>query len=190
MYRIFVADARGHGVQAALRTLLLKSEYDRLRATATTPAFVLEQLNARIFHRYPRLDLQCTAACVDIHVDGRGGARVVYASAAAPPFIHITPSETHELIASGPYLGVVEDISLANAEVQLARGDRFVMYTDGLYEQVAADGRMYGVDQLLQDMTLEVPIKDVPARVAAAVESFAGSLKLVDDVTLVVVEAR
>jgi PAS domain S-box-containing protein len=187
-FRVFIADARGHGVQAALRTMLLKSEYERVRRDAVGPAQALEALNQRICSRYPGMHLQCTAACIDVTPDDRGGARITYSAAANPPFLHITATATHELILSGPHLGVQSDITLDSAEVRLAPGERFLVYTDGLYEQVSASGEMYGVDRMLSDMTIEVPLAEVPARVLSALETFAGSAVLVDDVTLVVVE--
>jgi len=49
---------------------------------------------------------------------------------------------------------------------------------------------MYGVDRMVADMTLATPLEDVPTRVLQAVEAFAGSRRLIDDVTLVAVEVR
>jgi PAS domain S-box-containing protein len=190
-FRVFIADARGHGVQAALRTMLLKSEYERVRRDAQSPAQALEQLNRRICMRYPSMHLQCTASCVDITSDDRGGARVTYSAAASPPFLHVTASGTNELILSGPHLGVLPEINMSSAEVRLAKGERFLVYTDGIYEQAGKSaGEMYGVDRMVADMTLAIPLEDVPTRVLHAVETFAGSRKLIDDVTLVAVEVR
>ena len=39
-------------------------------------------------------------------------------------------------------------------------------------------------------MSIEVPIEQVPMRILSMLETFAGSQKLVDDVTLVVVEVH
>lgn len=188
-FRIFIADARGHGVQAALRTMLLKSEYERVRRDAKGPAQALEQLNQRICMRYPSMHLQCTAACVDVAPDERG-ARITYAAAANPPFLHITAAGTNELILSGPHLGVLPEITIESAEVQIARGERFLVYTDGLYEQAGKNGEMYGVDRMLADMTIDVPLDEVPARVLSLLETFSGSTELIDDLTLVAVEVR
>ena len=44
--RVFLADATGHGVQASMRTILLKRAYDRLRPLHADPARLLEALNA------------------------------------------------------------------------------------------------------------------------------------------------
>lgn len=189
-FRVFVADARGHGVQAALRTMLLKSEYERVRREPAGPAAVLEQLNSRICIRYPGMHLQCTAACFDVVTDGKGGARVIYAAAAHPPFLHITSAGSRELILSGPHLGVLPEVSVESAEVYVARGERFIAYTDGIYEQPGPKGEMYGVDRMGADMTLDVPLDDVPSRMLAALETFAGSQPLVDDITLVAIEPR
>jgi serine phosphatase RsbU (regulator of sigma subunit) len=46
-FRFFIADAPGHGVQAAMRTMIVKTEYDRIKETSMDPAQLLE-LNDRI----------------------------------------------------------------------------------------------------------------------------------------------
>ena len=51
-FRVFLADATGHGVQAALRTMLLKAEYDRLK-DGSTPEQTLVALNASIAANTP-----------------------------------------------------------------------------------------------------------------------------------------
>ena len=44
-YRVFLADTTGHGVQASLRTMVLKTEYDRVKLLFPNPAAVLGELN-------------------------------------------------------------------------------------------------------------------------------------------------
>ncbi|MCX7997855.1 MAG: SpoIIE family protein phosphatase [Leptospiraceae bacterium] len=47
--RILIADATGHGVQAALITMLIKSEYETLKTIIDSPAQLLEMLNITFF---------------------------------------------------------------------------------------------------------------------------------------------
>jgi serine phosphatase RsbU (regulator of sigma subunit) len=73
--RIFVADATGHGVQASMRTLLLKSAYDRLKARCATPSQLLSELNAHLVREFPDGDLHCGACCVELEPSSAPDAR-------------------------------------------------------------------------------------------------------------------
>ena len=51
-YRVFIAGATGHGVQASLRTIVIKSEYDRLKHAHGSPETLLAELNQRLVSQY------------------------------------------------------------------------------------------------------------------------------------------
>ena len=52
VFRVFIADTTGHGVQASLRTIAIKTEYDRLKSTHATPGELLAALNQRLCDTY------------------------------------------------------------------------------------------------------------------------------------------
>ncbi|HEY5960069.1 MAG TPA: PP2C family protein-serine/threonine phosphatase [Polyangiaceae bacterium] len=82
--RCFMGDVTGHGIQASMRTILLKSAYDRIKTHHSDPSATLNILNRYLVREFPDGDLYCTACCVDIHLNPEG-AELVYANAGSAP---------------------------------------------------------------------------------------------------------
>ncbi len=184
-WRVFIADAIGHGVQAALRTMILKSEYDGVR-DAATPREVLAGLNEQIASVYPGLELHCTAACFDVRPGG-DGARVTYATAAHPPLVHVVRGEGRQMYQPGPFLGVMTGVDFPSVTFDAERGDRLFLFSDGLVEEWVGDEE-FGVDRVLGALAGEGDLDAVVQRAVTQLESFVGKQGLTDDVTLLGIE--
>ncbi len=188
-YRVFIADTTGHGIQASLRTMVLKTEYDRVKLAPEGPAHALGELNRKIATVYPDLELRCSACCFDVIADGEGGARVVYANAAHPPLLRITRGKVDEVYARGTFLGVMSDATFKDMETQLAPGDRLLAFTDGLYEQEDAKGNPFGMERmiaLLADYALDA--EGIVQLLDTEVTSFSAGRALADDLLIVCIE--
>jgi sigma-B regulation protein RsbU (phosphoserine phosphatase) len=184
--RVFVADAIGHGVQAALRTMILKTEWDRVR-DAATPVRALLELNRRIVAAYPGLELQCTAACFDVTPDEPRG-HVAYATAAHPPLVVVTRAgQARQVYQPSPFLGVLGDIELHPVYFDLARGDRLFLFSDGLVEEARGEEE-FGIERVLGALSRRAPLLSTLEEAVAAVDAFAAGHPLTDDLTLVGVE--
>ena len=187
--RVFVADCIGHGVQAALRTMILKTEWDRVR-DAATPVRALLELNRRLVAAYPGLELQCTAACFDVTAAGPDDPRghVAYATAAHPPLVVAARSgQTRQVYQPSPFLGVLGDIELAPVYFDLSRGDRLFMFSDGLVEETRGDEE-FGIERVLAELSRRAPLRETLEAAVGALEAFAHGAPLTDDVTIVGVE--
>jgi serine phosphatase RsbU (regulator of sigma subunit) len=187
-FRMFVADATGHGIQAALRTMILKSEYDRLKDAHDSPEQVLVELNRKIVAVYPGLELHCSAACFDV-VPEAGGARLRYATAAHPPLLVASASEIRPIYEPGPFLGVVDHIELTPVEVLLSPGDRAFAYTDGLGEQWNQEGVEFGADRVHRALLRPArALDDVIRDLMTEIDAFLGEVPLADDAMVLGVE--
>jgi phosphoserine phosphatase RsbU/P len=187
-YRIFLADATGHGVQAALRTMLLKAEYDRFR-DAETPERALTGLNASITANYPGLEMQCSAACFDLDLHRDGTIEIRYATAAHPPLVILRGDRSESVYQPGPFLGVLPDISLSPMVLAVEPGHRILLYTDGLEEQWSVDGEEFGLSRV--EATLGDPTVDLAVATGSLVDEwtrFLGPSRPDDDATLIAVE--
>jgi serine phosphatase RsbU (regulator of sigma subunit) len=184
--RIFVADAIGHGVQAALRTMILKTEWDRVR-DAATPVRALLELNRRIVAAYPGLELQCTAACFDVSVDEPRG-HVAYATAAHPPLVVVgAGGAARQVYQPSPFLGVLPDIELVPVYFDVVRGDRLFAFSDGLVEETRGEEE-FGIERVLAALARRAPLEATLEAAVGAVEAFACGAALTDDLTLIGVE--
>lgn len=138
--RVFVADTVGHGVQAALRTMVVKTLYERHKTLAPTPAEVLARMNVDVIALQPDRQMRLSACSFDL-VAGAGGAlRVRFANAAQLPLVILRGAEVIELYEPGAFLGVSHAAAYHDRERELLPGDRLLAYTDGLIEQWSPAG--------------------------------------------------
>ncbi len=184
-FRVFIADLIGHGVQAALRTMILKSEYDRVR-DAASPRQVLELLNRQIVSVYPGLELHCSAACFDVRP---GSDEVAYATAAHPPLLHVRGGEARQVYLPAPFLGVLADARFPEETLPVRAGDRLFTYSDGLVEEWVAEEE-FGLERAVRALAGEGDLDAVVARAVAELERFVGEGDVSDDVTVVAAEIR
>ncbi|HEX7596739.1 MAG TPA: SpoIIE family protein phosphatase [Polyangia bacterium] len=182
-YRILVADATGHGVQASLRTIVLKSEYDQLKAQHAEPRDVLGALNRRLLARHRSGDMLCTACCVDIQT--RGEVKVRHASAGHPAPIHTRADGVEPLHLDSPLMGASVDVAFPQAEIQLAADDWLVLYSDGISEQLV-NGRVFDFESAILSATRRPNgKKSLLRQVLDEFISFLGPDPVEDDIVLI-----
>ncbi len=185
--RVFLADAAGHGVQASLRTIVLKSEYDRIKAGHPTPARLFEDFNRRLAQQYSPGEMVCTACCFDL-VAGEPGSPVQlrYVNAAHPGLLCVRGEDVRELYQDGPFLGLRADIDLFAMETTLERGDALFAFSDGLCDQPNAQGLPFPLGvSAVQALRAGGSMQEVLDRIEAAFDGFRGSRAAGDDITLI-----
>jgi serine phosphatase RsbU (regulator of sigma subunit)/anti-anti-sigma regulatory factor len=135
---VYVADSAGHGVSAAMLSVLLKQRIAlSAGGAARRPSEVLASLNNDLFPECSASGLFVTVAYA--LVDPKRLTAVV-ASAGHTPMLHIRPNGDFTPIErTGPGLGLTLNASYDERVIELGEGDRLLLYTDGLtYEK--ADG--------------------------------------------------
>lgn len=185
--RIFVADATGHGVQGSMRTILLKSVYDRIKMQQRSPRGVLRAMNEFLVQQFPGGDLHCTACCLDIRLVP-GGAEVVYADAANGPLLKLTEGEpTEELYQAGPLIGVDSIDTWEEQRLTMHSGQLLIVSTDGLTEQFNADRERF--ETVLTQLQLQPrdTAESFNARLWASFDRFRGEQPMLDDITVITV---
>jgi sigma-B regulation protein RsbU (phosphoserine phosphatase) len=131
---IVIADAAGHGVAAAMLSVLFKLRFRQINRpdTALPPAEVLHRLNEGLYDMLSAPGAFITAAYVLL--DLRSG-RARSASAGHPPCLLTRASgQVNELERTGPALGLVRDAHYTEHDFELSARDRLMLYTDGVLE--------------------------------------------------------
>jgi serine phosphatase RsbU (regulator of sigma subunit) len=190
-FRVLVADTTGHGIQASLRTMVLKTEYDRVKLAAPGPADALAQLNRSVTSAYPDLAMRCSACCFDVERGENGSATLRYASAAHPPLLHLSRRGVEEVQARGTFVGVADDAPFREIALPLERGDILIAYTDGLFEQEDASGAAFGLERV-EKVLLATPRRaaDAAQALEKAFSEFAAGRAMDDDVLVLCVEVK
>lgn len=180
---LVIADAAGHGVAAAMLSVLFKlrlKQRDRL-GQVLQPGEVLQRLNDSLYDMLSASGAFITAAYIllDLHT-GEGQI----ALAGHPPCLlgsdHGAPGK---LERTGPALGLEAEPHYAQHSFKLEAGDRLMLYTDGIL-----DGGPHSPDT----DDLAASMGEVSDRAALLGELFADATRGVsgdrDDITLLLVQ--
>lgn len=76
-----------------------------------------------------------------------------FVSAGHPPPILVRNNKAIEINSTGFPVGIVSDPNYHLQEIPYQQGDRIYLYSDGAIEQKDADGEMFGMDRLMEELT-------------------------------------
>ena len=132
-YRVFIADATGHGIQAALLTMIIKTEYDRIKFLGIQPNMLLEILNNAFIEAKKGLTIFFSCAIADININEN---TLLYSAAGHPPQFLITDHEVEELTTTDYMLGVSENktSSYRLLTFPFRKDFKLTLFTDGVSE--------------------------------------------------------
>jgi serine phosphatase RsbU (regulator of sigma subunit) len=142
---ILIADVSGHGLAAALIASMLQVALSAQLPNAASPARVLSGLNRALCGKF-----QChfvTAAY--LFVDAEKNA-MAFAGAGHPPMLLWEGSRgsVREVLKNGLVLGQFPQELYGSVDLEIGRGDRCVLYTDGILEARNRSGEIFGADRM------------------------------------------
>jgi phosphoserine phosphatase RsbU/P len=140
---ILIADVSGHGVPAALVASMLKVAAAAQAIHAASPAKVLSGIN-QIFHG--KLRNQFITALY-LFLDLEAG-RLTAASAGHPRPLLWRAGRVEELPLGGTVIGRLRRAAYEEIAVDLAPGDRLLLFTDGIPEAASPGGEAFGEERL------------------------------------------
>ena len=200
---IFLADAVGHGVPAALMTMAITQSLSMTTRSGRKPVHmqprdVLTRINAEMIDRQDQHARFATGIYAIVNCRKRV---ITLAGAGHPPPILLHADGSSETMkTSGGLLGIFPDENYDQIEVPFEMGDRILIYSDG-FEQAfpeastagdngtmsARDRRMPN-DRYLREFD-ELRSLDTPSEVvdtlSMRLDAELGSLHQVDDLTLI-----
>jgi sigma-B regulation protein RsbU (phosphoserine phosphatase) len=184
-----IADVAGHDVGTSYITPAVKVLLKQFATPAYSPEETLSYMNGILGQTVCR-ETYLTAFALRIN---RRSLKAVHVSAGHPPMVHIPMEGPCRLLGcKNPPVGMMEGIIYHSETIDVSRGDRFVLFTDGLVEGPAADGSGYvawvtGVNDLLPvvEKLRELPMNDLPE---AIVDGMGMKDAADDDVAVLVVE--
>jgi sigma-B regulation protein RsbU (phosphoserine phosphatase) len=192
---VFICDVMGHGVRSALVTAMLRALVDDLAPRLREPGEFLGEMNRRLTSLIKPADTPLFAtACYLIADVARGELR--FANAGHPRPLHLQTraglvSRLSVRPRSGPALGLSADATYATGQCPLAPADLVLLFTDGLFEVMAADGSEdFGQARLLAaaSQRLQVAPPQLLDGLLAEVRQFSGGAEFSDDVCLLGME--
>lgn len=187
-YRIMLADATGHGLQAALITMAIKGIYDNIKLFEFDPSEILELFNNEYLNRYSSLGSFLTCILVDIDFENY---KLKYASAGHPPAVLLKNDSEIFLKKTGRMIGIKKD-TYTSHEFDFSKGDQLYLFTDGIFEQFNSSLEEYGEDRLYSNLRNNKNLNlDVDACIQLAIGTLYEFLRerpVQDDITIIGIE--
>jgi catechol 2,3-dioxygenase-like lactoylglutathione lyase family enzyme len=186
---LVLADVSGKGMPAAL---LMASLQAHVRAACLDvggdPARVLSQVNARFWDASPA---NSYASLLFVEYDDLT-RRIRYANCGHPPaLLSRRNGRVERLAATTAAIGMFDTWTCETVETSLERGDRLVLYSDGVTEAIDAAGAEYGDARLVETLARDGKegADALVARIAADVNAFGGADQY-DDITVIAAVGR
>ena len=88
----------------------------------------------------------------------------------------------------GPPIGAVSGWSYDRSDVMWPIGARLVVFSDGVAEQLDADGRQLGLERIVEVLSRSETVEGDVAGILATLEAHAGGSQYADDVTVLSIE--
>lgn len=186
---VFLADAVGHGIPAALLGMAVCRSLELTERVGASlallgPGETLARANRRLYEHQRATTRFATAIAAVIDCRRR---TMRIAVAGHPPAILLRPGEpARALEASGGLLGVFPDERYDEIELALEPNDRVLFYSDGFEQAFACDGAARHVEEF-GGMSGVLDPEELVERIATRVDRHAGSLHQQDDLTLLCV---
>lgn len=143
-----VSDVTGHGVPAALLVNRIHAEFERFAKDGKEPGVLLEELDAFIKEDFEGTDMYLSAFCGLIDLNKM---KMLYSNHGHPPqcIYRLRESRVQALPAQTAMLGLpMDDGKCYQDETGLEKGDRIVLFTDGVTETMNPGGDQFGDDGL------------------------------------------
>ncbi|MGI9013479.1 MAG: PP2C family protein-serine/threonine phosphatase [Phycisphaerales bacterium] len=193
---VFIADAVGHGVPAALLTMVIHRAVRTKQVTANgyriiPPSETLAKLNQEMVRRQGDTTRFATALYAVIDCESR--CMTIAGAGHPPPLLLRGDDEPVHLPVSGGLLGVFEHDEFPECSVQLAEDDRVIFFSDGFevaFPETAQTerGMKMPSDRYLDEFARLAQFSgpdDMIRQLSMRLDSQPGSLHQVDDLTLI-----
>ncbi len=189
---LLLADVSGHGVQAALTSMLLKAIFEEACNRTQSALELVGSMNGAL-HRYLPSSMYAAATIAWMEGTGdEGRLQLVNAGLPYPFLLRAGEDRVDELPISGMPLGIFGKggpAAFDQKELELARGDVLLLASDGLGD-VQGEGDECFQDRRLREVLRELnghPGEKLIQELVARAIQFAGGRPAPDDISLLAI---
>jgi sigma-B regulation protein RsbU (phosphoserine phosphatase) len=155
-----VSDITGHGVSSALLVNRIHTEIERLLSLRVSPGGLLKALGDFIDRDFGKIGFYLTAFCGMLDFSEN---KLVYSNHGHPPQILLQSKDNSIVLMDSQtfLMGIgLADNDVYDASISFKKGDRLILFTDGIIEAKDPSGSLFGYDNLKdfakENMTLHV----------------------------------
>lgn len=192
---IYVLDVSGHGVPAALVTvsvsqmllphtgLVVRQNGPPLSGCRITgPGEVMELLD----REYPMERFDSFFSMVYLVLDIRDGAFAICNAGHMPALVFRSDGRIETLKKGGTVIGLGGMVPFEEQQEMLCRGDRLLLYTDGVTDFMNSRQELFGKDRFIRtaDALRNRPVEEMVHGIYEAMTAFGDGFPIQDDVSI------
>ncbi len=187
--RVLIADTTGHGVQASMVTMTIKSEYDSLKVFLSDPGELIDELQKRFLEIYKNMKIYFSAFIIDIDLNEE---MISYASAGHPNQYLIQQGKIIELNRSGHIIGMLSNKQCTTRKIPYSRKDKIFLFTDGLYEEFNSLNEQFGEEKLITiiEENKNLEMNELVDKTIKGLEYHLKNRLKQDDITIIGIEEK
>ncbi|MCB1173431.1 MAG: serine/threonine-protein phosphatase [Leptospiraceae bacterium] len=189
---VLLVDVSGHGIPAALLTILVKIAFQQSAPQCSTAAEILLSINQTAYQTIRTIEY-LTAQCLILPADG--GVIDLASGAHRPALLYKHQAgQAQEVITQGMILGQFpsNELSISSHKIQMEQSDRICLLTDGIEESRNRRNQSYGVARLLNDIqdNWHVNLENHKNRFLRAWSAWRQTKEPIDDCSLLLIERK
>ncbi|MBN2607455.1 MAG: fused response regulator/phosphatase [Thiotrichales bacterium] len=180
---VLLGDFTGHGLPAAIGAIPVAEVFYSMVRRGRTPSEVLSVINSKLKEILPT---HIFFSCIMVKIQPDRKLVSIF-NAGMQPIIKFNTlkREAEEYQSSSPPLGILDtnEMSLDFLRVEVEPEDCFFLYTDGIVEVMDVSRKMFGVERLVE----EISLRDNPTinDLVESVKAFSAEPLFEDDVTII-----
>lgn len=192
-----LVDVSGHGVPAALVTMVIKEMFKRAAPLYDNPADLFRYMNSQFIELLTKEDTMGNGiyfTAIYLMIDENN--MLSYSSAGHEEAVVLKPGlRSIKLLkpSSGP-IGISEDMNdkYTTSSTKLESGDKILLFTDGIVEAQNQEGVRYGIDQLMDSFkkVYTSPGNIIIREMLDNLQTFMNTKTLKDDATIILIEVK
>lgn len=190
-YVVFcLGDVMGKGIPASVVMAIIMGFFFEWGKKSPSPAMVMSKLNMRLLRLWGKETTWFTTLFYAVFNEETG--RLTYASGGCEMAVLIrADGSISSLTSEGLPVGAFEEGDWEEKSVELAGGDKVLLFTDGLTEARNADGELFSYERLmaLLQANARSEAKVILNEAEKAVTAFTGG-NYTDDIALLVMEVK
>ena len=186
---VTIADVSGKGIPAALFMMMSKTILKNFVMTMSNPddfSAVMSLSNNQLCQNN---DTMMFVTVFMGMLDLKTGEFIFVNGGHNPPLVYHNSTDSYEYlkIAKNFVLGGIEDIDFKQQSIKLEKGDKIIMYTDGVTEALNPNNELYGEERLINCLNRSdrnLSVEELLAFVRADVNTHVNGADQSDDITM------
>jgi len=192
---IILADVSGKGIPAALIMTTLRSNFRNEGKNTRSSKELLHNVNELTFPDLRQSYRFITGFCLIID---RKGKNINYSHAGHPMLVTSSTSDkiprgtTITGIAMGLVTGKEFRDNTQEVTISVSKGDKFLVYSDGVTETMSDQEKLYGTKRLLSLLKQNITLNpaELIRSIRTSLNSFANGRRQFDDITMMALEKK